>query len=285
MKVFITKANAYQIIHSRKHRNYLDNNSKAFSHFKWLNNAERSNFLGFFYLFTNPEKILVDYKRIDETYYDSKKYVFSSQPAYHRYQDCKRLQSSFKNYVIPDEIREKGEGEITEFKNFFIDNEELLCYNQDAFNMRLKFKFSLNTQAKMVNYENSGVQEFENFNLEDLKRKVRQILNDTNSFYNSSVAHRNILDEFGHCAFIGKQRIPPQNNRTEYDNEKIWSILEDFDENFKKKYQKHFINLMRISKNPNLEFNSGLLDELGLLPCQSCENKHLTETLTKELDK
>jgi len=53
-----------------------------------------------------------------------------------------------------------------------------------------------------------------------------------------------------------------------------------FNEQCKKPFKNYIIDFMRISsKNPELKFENKILDQLGLYPCQKCENKFMKQQL------
>ena len=58
-------------------------------------------------------------------------YLFgeSKKPKYHRNQFCEFMTSNFENFEIPEEIKNKGIGEIERFKKFALENKNL--YHED----------------------------------------------------------------------------------------------------------------------------------------------------------
>ena len=67
----------------------------------------------------NPERFFNEYYvrivNIDTREYVRKEYP----PAYHISRECERLNSDFHNYLIPKEIKERGDDEIKKYRAWF----------------------------------------------------------------------------------------------------------------------------------------------------------------------
>lgn len=141
----------------------------------FFSNYEKNNLLGLKELLINPEKFIKEYYvPIKNT--DNFKYVFEGgYPAYHAKSECERLNSNYKNFEIPEQVREKGKEEVIKFRAWFKENQQLL-EKPEVFAARLQMAFGASINPKSVDYENSGVEEKENLNLEELEIRINKII-------------------------------------------------------------------------------------------------------------
>lgn len=275
MKVYITNANAKRIISNLNHNYYIDDDNPIVKNFKWLNMRERNVLNSYFWLFYKPEQLLKKFKNKPKT----ETFVFDSKPSYHRYSDCKMLNSSFNNFKIPEYILQQGRTKIDKFKSFFEDNKSLIENDFNFFKDKLRWAFGEESIPENVNYENSGNIEYNNLNLTEIKAEIIQIIKGTNEFLNNSESNKVIINNFGQNAHIAKKKLLPKNNFTEYSNENIWETLSVFDKKFKEPYKKNTIEFFRLLNNPELKFENNILDKLGLSSCKSCENTFINKNL------
>lgn len=278
MKAYITNSNSKRIVYKLDLEN-IDINEEIFHiEFKWFSKYEVKGLLAFKLLYQNPEEFFKQYKRRNTI--DTKKYVYEGQPpAHHLSPDCERIQSSFHNYKLPDEIKERGEDAIREFREWFKEHSYLMDDKMELFLDRLRYKFGLEKRPEVVDYTNSGVEIIENLNLEELESEIEKKIKKSNEYYNSSYKVKVILDNFGMQSFIYKDNKEPYRNRTNYNNEEIWSVLKEFDEEYKTPITFLLREYYRVKYNPELEFEGALLEQLGFEPCRQCYELNIIETL------
>ncbi len=140
---FITKSNAKRII-SKIDKNRLGN-QKGDVYKKpiyFFSQYENNYLLGMKTLFSDPELFIEEYY-VPIKNEDTLRYVYEGgKPAYHDCIKCKRLNSDFRNFLIPVEIRKRGKEEVDKFRNWFESNTDLLD-KPDVFTARLHMAFNV----------------------------------------------------------------------------------------------------------------------------------------------
>lgn len=278
MNVYITNFNASRIIASLNHQLWFGTDTIFHKQFKWLNIREVSELHAYYFLYVNPSKITSIYKRINPKRND---FVFESSPAYHTYQDCTLMKSPFENFKIPDSIKKQGNDKINEYRKYFSTNKELIENEFDFFKDRVRWKFGVDCVPEKINRDNSGITETDNYSLEEIREKVRYVISETKKFTQKSNKNKVIVDKFGEKAFLAEKKIAPKYNYTDYSNEEIWEVLNEFNEHFKKPYKKYIVEFFRISKNPDLAFENNLLNQLGFVECKKCQERNVIENIMK----
>lgn len=275
MKAYITKSNSKSIVYKLDFDS-IDLNEEVYHvDFKWFSKYEIKGLLAFKMLFKSPEQFFKKYK--PKKTLDTKQYVFEGQaPAHHIDPNCERILSSFHNYKIPEEVKEKGEESVEEFRSWFKENSYLLEDKMDFFLDKLRWKFGLSERPEAIDYKNSGVDLIENLNLEELESRIETKIRESNKFYQSTSKNKVILDNFGQYSFLYKEKKDPYGNNTNYSKEEIWAVLEEFDVEYKTPLTLLLREYYRVKYNPELEFEGSLLEQLGFAPCRSC---HFIEDL------
>lgn len=234
-------------------------------------------------LISDTERFLSEiYNRVEVV--DRMKYVFEGKkPAYHNDLNCERLNSNFKNFEIPEEIKEKGTEEIMRFRNWFKENYSLL-ERPDVFEMRLHMAFGVLINPKAINFTNSGPAELENLNLEQLEEKIDGLLKEAGRFYYKSEMHQTIIRKFGKYTFLAYKDDEIQRNDTRYSDNEIKAFLRNYDEQFKKPLKNLLIHYYRVKLNPDLKMEGKLLEQLGFVPCGNCCSYTLSDLKDNYLD-
>ena len=271
MDAYITKANAKRLVNNLD-ISTIDVNKEIFKiEFKWFNDYEVRNLLAFRLLFENPIVFFEQY--IVRKAVDTKQYIYEGNlPSYHYSSDCGRLRSTFSNFKIPEEIKSKGDDKIAEFRIWFIDNVESLENNPDYFMERMRMRFNLKVRPEEVNYNNSGINNFNNLNLNELESQITSLIIRANEFYTSSVKIQVILSNFGKISYS-----------TGFSNSDIWNVLEKFDNNFKEPIIQQLREYYRVKYNPEMKFEGELLSQLGYKLCKQCEKEYYKNFNEKSL--
>lgn len=276
MEAYITNANAKKLVYNLD-MNSIDIDKEIFKiNFKWFNQYEIKSLLAFRLLFEDPKLFFEKYeKRIPV---DTKQYIYEGKsPSYHYYDECPRLLSQFNNYKIPEEIKDQGDDKIAEFRFWFIENIDSLETTPDYFYERLRMRFKLIQSPEVVNYKNSGVENFDNLNLDELENRIITLIEHANEFYLSSEKNRIILDHFGKSSFIYKEKKNPNSNNSGYSNKEIWDVLRKFDTEYKSPIMHLLREYYRVKYNPDIKFEGILLERLGYKLCAQCESQHLKD--------
>jgi len=279
-KVFITNANAKNIVYKMNFN--FDFKEEIYKlDFKWFNNYEVNNLLAFKLLFKNSYDFFQIYKK--QKPIDTKEFIFEGQsPSYHNNINCERLNSSFINFKIPEEIKKRGDKAVEEFRVWFKENMYLMEGNMDFFLDRMRWKFGLSEKPKVVDYKNSGVDHVDNLDLTTLESRIDLLIFGANLFYSKSTNHKIVLDNYGKNSFIWKEKKKPINNITGLSNEFIWQILMEFELNYKNRISAFLKEYYKVKYNPELKFEGYLLEQLGFRPCHNCySNKFVLENKNK----
>ena len=222
------------------------------------------------------------YNRIEVI--DRMKYVFEGKkPAYHNDFNCKRLNSNFKNFEIPEEIREKGADEILRFRNWFKLNIGLL-ENPEKFVISLNAAFSIGINPKAINFTNSGPAEMENLNLEQLEQRIDNLLREAGRFFYTSERHQTIIRKFGKYTFLAYKDDVIEKNDTSFSDNEIKDFLRNYDDLIKKPLKRLLIHYYRIKLNPDLKMEGNLLEQLGFVPCGHCCNYYISDLINENAD-
>ncbi len=270
----ITKSNLNSIISSLEEigqSDSIDNNAI----YKWpvyfLSPVEIKKITRQREFLKDPENILKVYKK--RVTVDSKQFVFEGmKPSYHTDSDCQNLKSKYNNYEIPAEIKERGDDEINKFRIWFKKNQIDLEEKPDLFVMKLKIAFSLDVVPLAVVYDNSGITEIDNLNLNDLEQRMDNILKLAGNFYKDNPDKQTVLRRFQKYTFLAYKTEPIKNNDTQLTDEQLKSLLFEYDMKFKKPFKDLLLQYYMVKFNPELKFNGLLLEQLGFKICQNCFN-------------
>ena len=89
--------------------------------FAYMNTLEKQGLLAFKEFVLHPEIILnLEYSKIK--FEDKKKYVFETPAKYHLDPNCSKLHQDFHGILIPNKIKEQGDEQIKEFRQWYRKN-------------------------------------------------------------------------------------------------------------------------------------------------------------------
>lgn len=273
---YLTKSNSLKII-SRidlKNKDSLSGEIYGKSIY-FFSNYEKNNLLGLKELLKDPENFIKEYYvPVEAT--DNLKYVYEGgKPSYHSKPDCELLNSSYKNFEIPEQLREKGKDEVIKFRNWFKGNQYLLD-DPDAFVARLKIAFGIIINPKTIDFENSGVEVKENLNLNELENRINLLISNVDQYYNNAnEEQKEIIRRYQRLTFLANPKYEIKDNNTRFKDEVIKEFLKQYDVHFKKPITNLLIEYYRVKHNPNLKFEGHLLEQLGFRPCRSCHQENI----------
>lgn len=271
MKVYITSANAKKIeqnINPDKARTlYLD---EIYHLSLWMFSIKEREWLAAAKTFyQNPEFYIQRfYEKIDAGSNKETEFVWvgSNSPAYHRKSSCKYLHSDFKNYLIPPEISQRGEGEKNRFRSWFEENAKSFDLDDpsriQALCARIKLQFNLANPPNMQAFEkrNSGVDEFDNISIQELEKTIDEKIKEMNSL---ATTKRKIIGEYGRrCHLVLKKELKIENASDD-------AFLREWCQQ-KKDLHQTLKTYFKIRFNPDLEFKAELLDAIGFHECREC---------------
>jgi hypothetical protein len=277
MECFITVANAKSIINSANNDRINENEEVFHINFKWFSPFEVKSLLTFKLLFENPNDFFKSYEKRKEP--NQRNFIFEVRPpSYHLNSSCDSLLASFFNYAIPTLIKQRGDKIITEYRSWYIENQYLLKDRVGDFVEKMIIRFGIETVPVALNYENSGISDFQDINLAELEGKIEELVKEAELFYTSCQKNRDILNNYGKISFIHRQKKEPYKNPTRFTNGEIWSVLEDFEQNFKTPITRNLSKYYMIKYNPELRFEDTLLQQLGFNPCMRCLKRRFVNT-------
>ena len=266
---YITSANAKNIVR-KIDATSLDLDGNIYKRpIYFFSKYEKNSLLAIQELLSNPKKFFTEiYIPIKVT--DTYAYVYEGQkPAYHKSSECPLLRSDYRNFEIPESIKKRGKNEINKFRNWFKQHEYLL-ETPDIFAMRLNLRFGINTNPRVINYDNSGYSEINNYSLEQVKNKIDSMIKDAGRFYYRTEKNKAILGRFSKFTFLAYKLDPIKNNNTGYGDNEVKMFLKDYDNQFKKPLKALLFEYYRIKLNPDINLEGFLLEQLNFKQCAKC---------------
>lgn len=216
----------------------------------WLSGAKQ--------LFGTPDEF-INSIYIKQKSIDTKNFVYEGGlPAYHEDPRCERLNSTYNNFEIPPEIKEKGDIAIQKFREWFKENQYLYENDERKFLNNLEARFLLKNPPKKISNSNSGIVDFNNIDITKLESEIDQLLAQAERFYYESPIHQNTIDLKGDFAY----KLAKTANKD--------SIIYIWHHSYKEKLKEYLLTYYRVKLNPDLEFSGRLLDALNFHPCQYC---------------
>lgn len=270
MRVYITRANSMKILKKLDYKNLNIEGSVYNKPIYFFNKREEQALLAYKEFVMNPEKFVEEvYQRVEIV--DNYRYVFEGEsPCYHRREDCERLNSEFRNYEIPQTIRDRGIDEIERYRIWFRENLYLLEGKEDILEMRIYAAFGIHVRAKEIVKDNSGIKTIVNMDLEQLEERLNTLIKEAGRFYYKSFKHTRILKQYSKFSFLGAYKESLYNNNTGYSDEEVKGLLVEYEEKYKRPIIDMLYNYYRVKFNPELEMEGRLLDQLGFRPCSHC---------------
>lgn len=225
----------------------------------------------------DPEKTVKIYKKKKPV--DTLMYVYEGGvSAYHKFNNCEKITSVFKNFHIPDSIREKGEIEVKRFREWFKENGKYLEEKPDLFSSKLFIAFNVQMNSKSIQVKNSGIAEIDNLNLNQLEQRIKDILSLAIKFYNDNPSLKEVLDRFKKYTFLAYKNEEIKDNETNLTDCELKSFLKEYDLNFKRPMKEMLLQYYMIKYNPELKFSGLLLEQLGFKQCSTCHDINYIST-------
>ena len=240
---------------------------------------EKNRLLAFQELFRDPQKFFTEvYKPIRVI--DTHTLVYEGNPpAYHKSVECPRIYTDYENFEIPEAIYAKGIKVVDEFRKWFKHNKHLLD-KPDAFVFKLELIWGIKTNPKAIYLQNSGSTEVDNYNISELEKIIDDIIIEAGKIYNKNDRNRSILRRFNRYTFLGKSKVPINNNDTGFTDEIVKPLLNEYEVLIKKPIKKFLIEYYRLTLNPNIKLEGNLLEQLGFKTCGlCCNNKPFVDKL------
>lgn len=269
---YITQYNASRILKDANLQNIKIKNRGIFRRsIYFFNNFEETFLKVYQEMLENPDEFFSKvYSKFEEPK-DNYFYLTPPKPpSYHEKSNCSFLNSDYKNFEIPKEIRKKGNVQAEEFRKWFATVQYLFDKDPEAFQVRLQARWGILVSIAEIAGINSGVSDIKNYDLETLVSEIDKLLIEARKFRYSCSKHDEILKRFQKKAYLALKEDPIDDNSTSYSDEEIKVILKEFELNYKRPIKSLLTEYYRVSLNPEMKFEGKLLDSIGFFPCSSC---------------
>lgn len=278
---YLTKHNSLRIIASTEVKGNRPIEGEIYKKpIFFFNNLEKTKLLYLELLFRDPKEFLqYYYKKVRSA--DHFKYVYEgNQPAYHLITSCNRLNSDFINFPIPEKIKNSGEEEIWRFRDTFKKYRYLLDRGEkldiEKFCMHIKASFDIIIDPNSIIRSNSGITELENLNLVEIETRIDKIISAAGKFFREcDDESKKALRRFQkHTYLANPKNVIPDNDINMLEDE-LRTFLGKYDADYKIPLKNALMDYYRVKYNPDLHFESSLLDQLGFKPCNNCHNPNI----------
>lgn len=203
---------------------------------------------------------------------DSLLYLYPERlPSYHKNDKCEFLKSNFINFKLPTEVIRKGKDEVLKFRLWYKQNEELKKSNQDEFYKKMKMDFQIDSVLEKQEQINSKTFESKFESLKEIEDAIDSKITASKYYYSiSSELKQKVIRRFQKSTFLRHSKEPIQNNDTGLPDETIWKFMSYYDETFKNPVKELLLEYYRYYHNPEMTFESNVLEVVGFRPCSSC---------------
>ncbi|MBK0352179.1 hypothetical protein JD422_16215 [Leclercia adecarboxylata] len=123
-----------------------------------------------------------NYRQFNDTYL----FNANSKPKFHTNRNCEYLKSNFKNFLIPPEIKDRGESEVIKAQKFAFENRHLAQSDEQRFITKLSAQFMLINPPSKIDFDNSGIQEFSALSLDEMVISISKKISSCIDFLNKN---------------------------------------------------------------------------------------------------
>lgn len=266
--VYITRYNADRIINNIDIKKFDIKEELYKARLYMISPSEVKKLIAYKSLMKGRQDVMDVFKKIKKNK-DTHSFVKETDhPSYHMDKDCSRLNSNYENYRIPKEIEYQGKDAVKEFRKWYRDRKELLEFDPEMFYEQLQDSYGIKELEK-VEYDNSGVKEFENCTVEELEKQIDILKRECDKFYHNP-NNKPILSKFLYRLDLADPYKEIPSNKIGKTDKEIKAVLAKFRDEYKKPLVK-LLKLYYCAKyNPNLEYDKNILEQLGFKPCTEC---------------
>lgn len=255
----------------------------------FLSDTEIKRLLSFKKLVKDPEKFYIEYyTKFDKDRSDNLVYVYAdnSHGSYHNDKLCGRLNSSYKNIRIPEELRrrwhddggeEKLKNEVERFRTWFKEHKEEYDNDLEKFLKSLEVRYNVIVKPEEVEVTNSGFTELANYELSDLEERINEFIRASKRYYTDNPSDQVLIRKFQKLTFLAYTEEPIRINDTGFTDDEVKDFLRMYDERFKKPVKELLRQYYMMKYNPTLHFEGRLLEQLGLTACRACAEASINE--------
>lgn len=187
------------------------------------------------------------------------------------------------------------ENKVQEFRKWFNNNSSLLINDQDTFDEKMYLDWWVKWFDKKIEYDNSWIREFENYDGIEIENFIDNKIQERSIYIKTLTTQ-----EIQIINFLWKNVYLFKDINIEIEEEKVWDIIKKFHKNFKWlkpdleklfdwysykeiynlliNYDKNYIEVFKkvlsqyitIKLNPELKFETSVLESLGFKICLEC---------------
>lgn len=108
----------------------------------------------------------------------SRDFAFSvTPPKYHKDKNCVFIKADFSNYLVPPAIKAMGDDKVREFQEYCeTHKKEFAGKPDDVFWVHVGLRFNVQITPERVNYDNSGIENVEKLNVDDLRERINETI-------------------------------------------------------------------------------------------------------------
>lgn len=233
-------------------------------------------------LMQDPDGFISVYRRLNIEP-DTHTYIYeSTKPKYHENEKCDLLNSNFRNFEIPVEIRiedtnntdmarQINSDSVNEFRKWFKINRILFDTNLPKFTQLFQIKYKdIPVNFKSIEINNSGIISQDNFSLEELEYKIDELLLGSINFTKTYKEDRILYSFSPKCTYKGYNEEALRNNTTGFSDEEVKEVLRNYAKKVKKPLKRFLLTYYMIKFNPDLGFSGYFLESLNFKTCEKC---------------
>lgn len=277
--VFVTMATAKWMVGSMKNIKDADITGDVYKRpIYFFSQYEKKELLLIKQLFAEPNSFFETYYKQQEADADTLEWVDPPKlPSYHLNHQCSALNSDYKNYKIPEQIREKGSQVVWDYRNWFKTVQYLLERGDvDAFIARLFSRWGIAVRVSDFMSPNSGLMLKNEYEIDELTSTIDALIRDAGRFYYATEKNNTILKRYSKASHLAYVKGELSDNETGYTDEEVKSLLEEYDKKFKKPLKTLLVEYFRLTLNQDLKLHETKLIALGLRKCKRCsESKEI----------
>jgi hypothetical protein len=266
---FVTSFNEGRIIESAKTEIDKDlTSSHIYHHNMYFWNSLELSKLHNYKLFCKGD-IDIDkvYKKAESI--DRKIFIFEGNlPSYHLYKDCVKLNSSFQNIELPEDVQNWEDESLEEFRKWFKKN--VNSSSDEDIKEKILEEWGINYDVKKVSYKNSGSLFKESLKLEQIEKRIDSLIQAQKTFY---LNNKEILKRFTKATFLGFKEKPIYDNQTGLSDDDLKELLRYYHNLFKSPIEHYLKEYYQVKFSKVIEFRGELLEELNFTRCKSCESR------------
>lgn len=209
-------------------------------------------------------------------------------PAFHKTQQCKFAHSDYTNYIIPEEVKLRGQAAVEAFRKWFaqkleqnpryLEREHLM----EPLMVECMQHFKLSAPPLPIKIANTGLVAMRGQDLAFLERQIEKQIADAASYARENDLQSNVINRLGTHSYKGAKPSEPLQHGTPLTDAQVRAILSRYENDYKKVLITLLQTYYQSKFNNQLAFDGSLLIGLGFRPCYACFNKSDLSSFTPQ---